>query len=314
MGQASGNFARVVREALPSAYRTAVWIIKITVIVSFVILLLDYVGFINLVSSWLDPTFHLFGLPGEASLAFLSGYFVNVYTAIAIVVTLDLDIRATTILGVMVLCAHNMIAETAVQKKTGTSFVRIMVVRTLSSFCLAFVLNLLLPGKSGEYINTVQDAVSVPFMTMFFDWLVSMIHVVAKMTVLIFSLSILNRVLSEYGVIEWLCKHLKPVMHLFGLPVNTGFLWIVANTLGLAYGAAVLMDEVSNGNVSQHDADLLNHHICISHSNLEDLFLFASVGASVGVMLVSRWVMACILVWERRLELKLRHRYTHAQQ
>ena len=79
-------------------------------------------------------------------------------------------------------------------------------------------------------------------------------------------------------------------------------MWLVANTLGLAYGGAIMMEETSLGNVSYSDADLLNHHIAISHSNLEDLLLLVSVGAGMGVMLTARWVMALVLVWERRFE------------
>lgn len=70
-------------------------------------------------------------------------------------------------------------------------------------------------------------------------------------------------------------------MAFFGLPAKTAFLWIVANTLGLAYGAAVMIDETESGKITKKDVDLLNHHISISHSNLEDVFLVASVGASI---------------------------------
>ncbi|MFA6326078.1 MAG: hypothetical protein WCX21_02875, partial [Bacteroidales bacterium] len=54
--------------------------------------------------------------------------------------------------------------------------------------------------------------------------------------------------------------------------------------------------------VSRRDIDLLNHHISISHSNLEDLILFSTVGGLMPWMLFSRWIMSFFLVWERRLE------------
>jgi len=76
----------------------------------------------------------------------------------------------------------------------------------------------------------------------------------------------------------------------------------VANTLGLAYGAAVMIDEVKEGKISVGDVDLLNHHISVSHSNVEDLLLFTAIGGALPWMLLSRWVMSLLLVWERRLE------------
>ena len=88
-----------------------------------------------------------------------------------------------------------------------------------------------------------------------------------------------------------------------GLPSNTVFLWIVANIIGLGYGAAAMLDEMDRGEVSREDVLLLDSHICISHSNLEDLLLLTACGAVWWIMLLSRWAMSIILVWEQRIEL-----------
>ncbi len=85
-----------------------------------------------------------------------------------------------------------------------------------------------------------------------------------------------------------------------GLPPSTSFLWIVANSLGLAYGSAVMLEEVNQGRITKKDADLLNYHIAISHSNLEDLLLFAAIGVSILWMLIPRLIIAIVVVWGRR--------------
>ena len=110
----------IIKGALPGTVQTCIWVVKLTVSVSFCIVILRYLQVIPWISALLEPVFHVVGLPGEAALAFVSGYFVNVYSAIAVAVTLDLSVREMTILAAMVLCAHNMIVESAVQKKTGT--------------------------------------------------------------------------------------------------------------------------------------------------------------------------------------------------
>ena len=163
--------AAAVRKVLPSTLKTALWMIKITVGVSFAIMLLGYFGFIDWLSAVLSPLFVHFGLPGEAALAYVSGYFVNMYSAVTAAVALDLDARAVTILGVMVLCSHNMIVETAVQKKTGSPALLMVLVRTLSGIILAYVLNLLLPETVSE--AAVMDAVSgrPEFRDAVLDWL-----------------------------------------------------------------------------------------------------------------------------------------------
>ena len=77
------RFVNCVKLAGPSAFKTIWWLTKIMVILSFVILLLQYFGIIEWISYWLTPLFSHFGLPGEAALAYVSGYFVNCYSAIA---------------------------------------------------------------------------------------------------------------------------------------------------------------------------------------------------------------------------------------
>lgn len=292
---------RCVKSVLPSTTKTCLWLVKLTVGVSFAIMFLKYFNILPWVSNLLTPIFNGIGLPGEAAFPFVTGYFVNVYAAISVAVAFDFDVRALTILSTMVLCAHNMITETAVQKKTGTSATRIVIVRTISAFTLAFFLNKLLPGEVMAQLQGGYDH-KPEFMVLFKEWLASTVTVVVKMTLLIYTLAILQKIMAEYGVIRWISRFLKCPLAFFGLPARTSFLWIVANTLGLAYGAAVMIEEVESGKVTKRDVDLLNSHIAISHSNFEDLFLLSAMGATWYVLLFSRWIGSFILVWELRAE------------
>lgn len=296
-----------VRSATPSALKTIWWLVKIMVSVSFGIMLLQYFGIIAWISELLTPLFSSFGLPGEAALAYVSGYFVNCYTAMAVMSTLSLDMRAATILAVMVLCSHNMIVETTVQAKTGSSALRIVVIRTLSAFILAFVLNKIMPGEFVAHETHLVTAENVTFMEMLKSWAIRTLRTVGLMIVLVYALTLLQRILNEFGIIEKISSFLKPVMVFFGLPPRTAFLWLVANTLGLAYGAAVMIDETEHGSTTKEENDILNHHIGVSHSNLEDLLLFTAMGGSFLWMLLSRWAMSLLLVWERKIEMKIRH-------
>jgi len=273
--------------------------VRLTVIVSLAVTILQYSGVIDWLAKLLNPLFNLVGLPGESALVFISGYFVNIYSSIAVAVTLDISLRAVTILAVMCLCAHNMIIETTVQKKTGSSAWQMVLLRTGAAFVSAFALNWLLPENETAATHSVSGSPTLNETAI--NWLVSTSGLVIKMSVLILSLNILQRLLSEFGIIRILSKLLRPVLKIFGLPAKTSFLWIVANVLGLAYGAAVLIEEVEQGKVSKKDADLLNYHIAISHSNLEDISLFLSIGANLWWMLVTRWILAAIVVWLRRL-------------
>ena len=294
------------KAARPSAFKTIWWLTKIMTLLSFVIMLLQYFGFIKWISYWLTPIFSHFGLPGEAALAYVSGYFVNCYSAIAVMTTLDLGTRAATILSVMVLCSHNMIVETTVQHKTGSSVIRIVAIRTLSAFILAWVLNKIMPGsfETSASTNFIQEELT--FAIMLKDWFLRTMKNLIIMAILVYLLNVLQKILTEYGIIEYISRFLKPVMIFFGLSPKTAFLWLVSNTLGLAYGAGIMIEEAEKGVTTKEENDLLNHHIGISHSNLEDLLLFAAVGGSFLWMLLSRWAMSWMLVWERRMEKSMR--------
>jgi hypothetical protein len=213
----------------------------------------------------------------------------------------------------MVLCAHNMIVETAVQKKTGTSAVRIVVYRTISSIIVGLGLNLIIPAESVQLASQMAEGEQLIFWPMLKEWVISTLGLVVKMVAIIFSLNILQRILSEFGVINWISKFLKPLLSIFGLPAQSSFLWIIANVVGLAYGAAAMIDEASTGKLSQKDVDLTNYHICISHSNLEDVFLLASVGAVWWILIISRWIMSIILVWGYRFEQWIRNKFVPLQ-
>ena len=295
------RFVNCVKLAGPSAFKTIWWLTKIMVTLSFVILLLQYFGIIEWISYWLTPLFSHFGLPGEAALAYVSGYFVNCYSAIAIMTTLDLSTRAATILSVMVLCSHNMIVETTVQHKTGSSVLSIILIRTLSAFILAWVLNKIMPGSFENIVagNSAQEQLT--FAIMLKQWALRTTKNVVTMALLVYLLTVLQKVLSEFGIIQYISRFLKPVMIFFGLSPKTAFLWLVSNTLGLAYGAGIMIEEAEKGETTKEENDLLNRHIGISHSNLEDLLLFSAAGGAFLWMLLSRWAMSFVWVWLKRI-------------
>jgi hypothetical protein len=121
--------------------------------------------------------------------------------------------------------------------------------------------------------------------------------------ILVNLLLILQKILNEFGLISWLLKPFLPLLRLMGLPANTGFLWIVAYTLGLGYGGAIMINQSEEGKLSREDADLLNHHIAISHSQLEDTLLFVAIGYHFAILIFPRIMLAIVYVWLRRLEL-----------
>lgn len=117
---------------------------------------------------------------------------------------------------------------------------------------------------------------------------------------------VLQKALEAYGILKWLSKPLYPFLAVMGLPKSTSLSFIIANAIGLAYGSAVIMEQVEEKKVTKQEADLLNHHIAISHSQLEDPLLFLTVNLPIWWLIWPRIVLAILAVWLRRLELKMK--------
>jgi spore maturation protein SpmB len=286
---------------LHSALKTSWWMIKLTVAVSFGVMLLQYFGIIGYVAAWLEPFFGWLGLQGEGALVFISGALVNHYAAIAVIETIGFDTRSITILALMCLFAHNLIIETAVQKKVGSSALQMLAVRLGLAVLSAMLLNAVLPAAPADIAARHTPVADADFLTTLGKWALNILKLVAMMFTIIVCLTILQRILADLGIIRKVSKGLRPLMRIMGLPAKTSFLWIVTQTLGLAYGAAIMIEEKEHGKASKKELDLLNYHVAASHSNIEDVLLYFALGAPLLWMYGIRITFAIALVWGRRL-------------
>jgi hypothetical protein len=290
-----------IEKSLRPAVKTGLWIIKITVPVSFGVLLLKLTGLLAVIARCFEPLFALFGMPGEAALVFVTAALVNIYACIGVMETLGLGGHVVTILALMCLISHNLPVETAVQKRTGSSFWLILVIRLTASFTGALILSLVLRTDPQAAAAAGVQVVSGDFAAELKTWLLGMVVLCVKILTLITLLMILQRIMEEFGMMRWMSRLLKYPLMALGIPEQAAFLWIVANTLGLAYGSGIIIDHVERGRLSPRHADILNAHIAVSHSLLEDTLLFVAVGASLFWITVPRIALAAMVVWIKRL-------------
>ncbi len=296
---------RSVTSALPNGMKTAWWLIKITVPVSFGVMLLDYFGILALMANYTGPVFKHMGLPGVSAIVLVTSIFTNIYSVVAVLSLLQLPMREGIILGTMCLVSHGFLIETAVMKRTGSSAVRMLLLRLTGSFVIGMMLNLIMPGSMLKDIHSViqhQETFGAAFM----HWLNSISRTTFKILVLVNVLLVFQRILDEFGWMTAIEKPLAPLMKLFGLPRSTTLSWLVANLIGLAYGSAIMIEESEKGRMNREDADLLNHHVSLSHSQLEDPLLFLTLGYAIHWLIWPRLLIAIASVWLRKAEIKFR--------
>lgn len=293
------------KKALPKAGKTIWWLLKIILPISLAVSFLQYWGVISQVAVLLAPAFSLLGLPGESAVVFISSIFLPLYAPIAIITTLALDIREITILAIMCLISHNLIVESAIQKKTGSSPIIMFLVRICTSIAAAFILNLLLPAHLGSNQVITQSLAFESVYAMLSNWFVGAFNLILKITLIVTGLMILQNILKEFNVLNLISRIFAPLMRIMGLSNDSSFLWFVAQTLGLTYGSVVMIEEVERKEITLPHANLLNFHIAINHSLLEDTLLFVAIGVPVGWITIPRFFFAMLVVWSVRAIMKV---------
>lgn len=287
--------------SLRPACKTIRWLLSIMIPVSIAVMLLDYSGFLFWLAGYTGPFVKLLGLRGESALVLLSGGLLNIYSAVATVQSLSFTPREITILALMCLIAHNLIVETAVQKRTGSSAIWMVFLRIIAAIAGGLLLNFILPGEPYSGEDKVLQHVALPFIAILKAWFFSTVWLIAKAVLIIFGLNFLQRIMDRFSITLWLSNFMSPVLKLFGLPKQASFMWLIANIIGLAWGSAILIEQSEQGKITRQEANILNHHIAISHSLLEDTLLFVAIGVGAGWIIFPRLFLAFVTVWTFRI-------------
>lgn len=112
---------------------------KILVPVYIVVQLLSSTGILNIIAELFKPVMSIFGLPGEASLIIILGYFLGIYACLGAIAAIELTTIQITTIAIMVSLSHSLITESAVIKKMGGNAVLSLMVRIFFSILMGFL-------------------------------------------------------------------------------------------------------------------------------------------------------------------------------
>lgn len=292
--------ARAAGLGFMAAFRTIWFLLRIVVPVTLAVALLDWFGALVWISSSMAPLMALVGLPGAACLVFITSVFLPIYSAIAVALSLSLDMRSMTILAIMCLTAHNLIAETAVMKKTGSSAIKMVFLRIIFAFGAAFAFNSFMPASMRSVPLSSAAAARPGFLGMLIAWGLFTAPLALKIALIVFGVMVAQRLLEEFKAMDFLSRLFAPVMRFLGLPREASFLWVVINIVGYAYGAGIVEEQVKGGRMKPQEADLFNHHAAACHSLMEDTLLFLAIGVPLFWITLPRFALALLAVWLER--------------
>ena len=299
------TFGLCLRQAVPTAGASALWLLKLMILIYLGVTLAHHYGVLDMIARWLNPLFSVLGLPGSSAVAFVSGATAGTYAGIAAMMSMPLTMREATILALMIALCHALPMECAVNRKTGSSFWKMGIIRVVMAIVCAILLNLVLPPMEERYmfLGAESGGELSEVMTL---WAWSQLKMSVVVFLIIYALMAVQRLMEAYSLLRPLSLRLAPLMRFFGLPEGAAYMWLVGNVLGISYGSAVMVDLEERGIISRKEANDVNYHLIMNHSMLEDTIVFAATGISAVLLISVRVAFALVLVWGRNEGLKLK--------
>ena len=274
-----------------------VWMLKILVPISLLTSLLAWSGWIDRLDFILAPAMGVIGLPPVAALPLIAGLLTGPYGAIAAMAPLPLTINHMTLIAIFLLISHNLIQEGVIQSQSGLSFIKATLIRLIASVTAVMVASWFMGHETAAGALTDAGVIAqAPFFSMLKSWSADTLVLAAKILVIIIALMIILEVMKNYNLVDRIVGLMAPVLKVFGLGKQTGFMWITAALFGLTYGAAVIVAEAREGYLSKEELEHLHLSIGINHSMIEDPALFIPLGLSFFWLSVPRIAAAIIAV------------------
>jgi len=269
---------------------TAWLLIKVMVPTMAVVQVLKALGVMGFLAREAAPLMKYFGLPGEASLALLTGGLVNIYAAIAVAVNIPMTAKSMTVLAIMVLIAHNLIVETAVQSKAGTPAAIMLTTRLSAAFLAGLLFGRIIPEKGGVLVQSLSHEQNTGLTEVVLANAVSL----AKIAAIVISLMIAVELFREFGLMDRLIAVLHWPMRVLGLNRKTAFVTAVGLVLGLAYGSGLIIEESKRNSLTGREVLATNVFLGTNHALIEDSLVFAAVGANLFWIVIGRLIFGSI--------------------
>ncbi len=292
---------------IQKGWGSSIWMMKILIPISFFTQLLSYSGWLKHLDFMFAPIMGVLGLPTAAAMPLIAGILTGIYGGIAAMLVFPFTTQQMTLIAIFLLISHNMIQEGVIQGKSGMNAFKATVIRLIASV-ITTVIAAYFIGVDSPTASAPNAAASVqqPFRVMLGTWGTSTLYLCAKIIVIVMTLMIVLSLLKSFNLIPRIVRILLPILKILGVEERVGILWLTGAVFGIAYGAAVILEEAGEGNFTEEELTGLHISLGINHAIVEDPSLFVAVGLSAFWMWIPRLTIAVIFVHLYRLWLKFR--------
>jgi hypothetical protein len=274
----------------------------LTIPALIIVRLLMWFDLVGYFSSPFEPIMELMGLPKEMALVWVTAMLTNIYTGIVVyfnvlAITGPITVAQATILGAILLIAHNLPVESGVCRGAGVSPLRATTLRIAAAIVYGILIDFICrsfdigQSQAGFIAGINTDPVG-PWGRWTLDTLASLVIMFGIVTALLFLMSGMRRI----GLIAFISRILSPLMRLAGIGIKATMITIFGMILGLAYGGGLIIAESRSGRVPKTDVYSSVTLMALCHSLLEDTILvFVAFGGSLWGLLIARLAFAVVL-------------------
>lgn len=315
-----GHHGTGVKGFCADLFSVYVTLLKVMVPALVVVKALDLLGGTVWIAQGLSPVMGLVGLPDEVAIVWAAAMLVNIYTGMVVFFDvapqLGLSVAQVTVLGTMILIAHSLPVEGAVAKAAGVSWRATLAIRLGGALALGALLNVVYSASATlqqparllwQPAERIDDSLAA--------WALDQLHMLALILVVIAALMLGLKALRALGVERWIHALLAPMLRLIGIGREAGHITVIGFTLGLSFGAGLLIREARSGVLNRRDMFLTMGFLGLCHSVIEDTLLIVLLGADLSGILWARvlFALAVIAVLARLPALDRRLREAPAQ-
>ncbi len=273
------------------------WLMKIIVPISLATALLVHFGVIYHLGFLFEPMMNIIGLPATAVLPIIIGLFTGIYGAVAAMAVIPLSMTHMILIAVFLLISHNLIQESIVQGRSGINPFFAGGFRLFMSVVVTFACSKAMGAEGSVAAAAAGDSAGLgpvvqPFSAMIALWAVDIMKLGIKIFCIIMPLMVILDLAKTFFLIQFITRMIFPVLKIMGLSRSTGLLWLTASFFGLAYGAAVIVEETKTNAYTQDELIRLHLSIGINHAIIEDPILFLPLGLPPFWLWIPRFIAA----------------------
>ncbi len=290
--------SQIMQRGLKQGLQTTWTLGKVIFPITLIVTILQFTPVLPWFIQLLEPVMHWIGLPGEAALPLVLGNVLNLYAAIGAIISFEFTVKEVFIMAMMLSFSHNLFVESAVATRVGVSWWVIVGVRVGLALLSAVVINLLWSGgaETAQYgLISVQETVPETWGAILYHGLETAVLAIVQLALIVIPLMMIMQYLREKGWLNFLSDLLAPFMRVLGMDKNASMTMVAGLTIGLAFGAGLMIQAVKEDGVSKRDMYLALIFLVACHAVVEDTLIFVPLGIPVWPLLLIRLGTAIVL-------------------